>query len=134
MQQPQQPQLSPPLRILRNYFFWKYERGSFHYDVMVTLILLFLFISPHFIDFHDRPIPDVPPRANEVLVLSSGESGHRFVYEIRADDLQNAHTDADRRSRITQIVDNIGGGQILSIKPVTDPRGHVVAYDASVRR
>ena len=32
------------MKVLRSYFFWTYERGSFHYDVMVTLILLFLFL------------------------------------------------------------------------------------------
>ena len=29
-------------KLLRSYIFWTYERGSLHYDVMVTLILLFL--------------------------------------------------------------------------------------------
>ena len=28
-------------RILKSYLFWTYPRGSFHYDVMVTLILVF---------------------------------------------------------------------------------------------
>ena len=29
--------------ILMSYFYWTYPRGGFHYDVMVTLILLFIF-------------------------------------------------------------------------------------------
>ncbi|EQD43830.1 hypothetical protein B1A_15449, partial [mine drainage metagenome] len=33
-------------KILRSYIFWTYQRGSAHYDVMVTLILLFIFVSP----------------------------------------------------------------------------------------
>ena len=46
-------------RILKNYLFWTYPRGSFHYDVMVTLILLFIFITPmpffhRFIDYGDK--------------------------------------------------------------------------------
>ena len=28
-------------KTLRSYIFWTYERGSFHYDVMVTPILIF---------------------------------------------------------------------------------------------
>ena len=125
------------LRLLRNYVFWTYERGSFHYDVMVTLILLFLFISPHLIDFHDRPIPEVPKRASEVLVRNAGPEGteHRFVYEIRADDLPGAHTSAELDAQITQVVHTIAGdAQIEDVKPVTDPRGRIVAYDATVRR
>ncbi len=61
--------------LLHRYVFWTYERGSFHYDVMVTLILLFLFLAPHFIDFHDRPLPDVPKRSNEFLIRDAGQLG-----------------------------------------------------------
>ena len=79
-------------RLLRSYFFWSYERGSFHYDVMVTAILLFIFVSPHFIDFKDKPVKTVPLRASEVLVKEAGSSGNeaRFIYEIRVEDLDGA--------------------------------------------
>ena len=33
-------------KIIHGYIFWTYERGSFHYDVMVTLILAFIFLIP----------------------------------------------------------------------------------------
>jgi hypothetical protein len=69
--------MSNPARLLRDYFFWTYERGSLHYDVMVTLILLFLFLSPHFIDFKDRPVTDVGLQPTQVLVRHSGASGCR---------------------------------------------------------
>jgi hypothetical protein len=42
-------------QVLKSYFYWTYSRGSFHYDVMVTLILLFIFITPHLWDFGARP-------------------------------------------------------------------------------
>ena len=44
------------MSLVKRYIFWTYERGSFHYDVMVTLILLFIFISPHVIDFRAKPV------------------------------------------------------------------------------
>ena len=125
------------IRLLRSYLFWTYERGSIHYDVMVTLILLFLFISPHLIDFHDRPIPEVPKRASEVLVLSKNAGGpeRRYVYEIRADDLRGANTPEQLNTRIMGIVHNIAGDATLDeVKPVYDPRGRIVAYDAAVSR
>ena len=126
---------SSPLRLLHSYIFWTYERGSFHYDVMVTLILLFLFISPHLIDFHDRPIPEVPQRSHEVLVRSDGLDGHRFVYEIRIDDLEGATNSSDLQNRIATIVHAMAGdAQVRDIKPVTDPHGRIVAYDAVVLR
>jgi hypothetical protein len=42
-------------QILRSYFYWTYSRGSFHYDIMVTLILLFIFITPHLWDYGAKP-------------------------------------------------------------------------------
>jgi hypothetical protein len=42
-------------RIVKSYFYWTYKRGSFHYDVMVTLILLFIFVAPHVWDFGEKP-------------------------------------------------------------------------------
>jgi hypothetical protein len=125
------------MKTLRGYIFWTYERGSFHYDVMVTLILIFLFVSPHFIDFKDRPVPEVPLQRSEVLVktapISGGEA--QFVYEIRVDDLHGARTDADIREAILNVVEPIAGNlTIEKYAPVVDPKGHVIAYDATMIR
>ncbi len=42
-------------QVLSSYFYWTYSRGSFHYDIMVTLILLFIFITPHLWDYGAEP-------------------------------------------------------------------------------
>ena len=44
-------------KTLGTYLWWTEERGSFHYDVMVTLILLFIFVTPHLWNYGDRPSP-----------------------------------------------------------------------------
>jgi hypothetical protein len=122
------------MKILRSYFFWTYERGSFHYDVMVTLILLFLFVSPRFINFKDRPVPEIPMQKSEVLARgSAGEA--QFVYEVRVDDLHGAKTDAEIRRAILNVVEPIAGAvTIEKYTPVADTKGHVVAYDATILR
>jgi hypothetical protein len=125
------------MNILRNYFFWTYERGSFHYDVMVTLILLFLFVSPRFIDFEDRPVKAIPLQHSEVLVKAQGSSSNdaRFVYEVRVDDLHGAKSDAEIRTALLNIVEPISGDVTLEkYTPVLDTKGHIVAYDATVLR
>ena len=104
---------------------------------MVTLILLILFIAPHVIDFHDRPIPEVPQRSMEVLVRDAGIAGtaHRFIYEIRVDDVRGTHSEAELQSHIAQTIHAItSDARIQSVKPVFDPHGRVVAYDATVLR
>jgi hypothetical protein len=127
-------------KLLRSYIFWTYERGSFHYDVMVTLILLFLFVSPRFIDYKDRPVETVALRASEVLVKEAGSSdgNARFIFQIRADEQggpQPGQTDDERRAAILRVVEPISGAVTIErYEPVLDARGKVVAYNAWVVR
>jgi hypothetical protein len=124
-------------QVLKSYVFWTYERGSFHYDVMVTLILIFLFLSPHVIDFKDRPVETVALHASEVLVKEAGTVGtsSRFVYQIRADEMGSIKTDVELRGAILRAVEPISGEVTLErYEPVVDAQGKVIAYDAWVLR
>jgi hypothetical protein len=124
-------------KLIRNYIFWAYERGSFHYDVMVTAILVFMFVSPHLIDFKDKPVETVALHASEVLVREAGTSGgsSRFIYQVRADDMSGARTDLERRAAILRVIEPISGEVSLErYESVRDPQGKVIAYNAWVLR
>ncbi|MDQ2833006.1 MAG: hypothetical protein M3Y50_04525 [Acidobacteriota bacterium] len=124
-------------KLLRSYIFWAYERGSFHYDVMVTAILLFMFVSPHFINFNDKPVETVALHASEVLVKEAGRVGEnsRFMYQIRSDDMEGATTDSERQAAILRVIEPISGEVSLErYEPVRDAQGKVVAYNAWVVR
>jgi hypothetical protein len=124
-------------KLIRSYIFWAYERGSLHYDVMVTTILIFMFVSPHFIDFKDKPVETVALHASEVLVKEAGFSGSssRFMYQIRADDMGGAKTDTERRAAILRVVEPISGEVSLQrYEAVHDTQGHIIAYNAWVLR
>jgi hypothetical protein len=127
-------------KLLRSYFFWTYERGSFHFDVMVTLILIFLFVSPHYIDFKDRPVETVALHGSEVLVTEAGSSdgNSRFIFQIRSDQQggpKASQTDAERQQAILRSVEPISGEVTLErYEPVLDAHGKVVAYNAWVVR
>jgi hypothetical protein len=123
-------------RFFRSYFFWTYERGSFHYDVMVTIILLFLFLGPRFINFKDRPVGDVPPQPRQVLVRHGGYSAgaEHLIYTVRASELHGA-TGAALQDAAMHIIQPISGPVTFErITPVQDTTGHTVAYDVTVRR
>jgi hypothetical protein len=129
------------LKTLRSYFWWTYERGSFHYDVMVTLILLFLFLGPRFIDFKDRPVETVALHSSEVLVKEAGNVGDvsRFLYQIRADDIHQSidgdTSDAAIRSAILRVIEPIAGEVAIEhYEVVRDAQGRIIAYDAWVTR
>jgi hypothetical protein len=124
-------------KLIRSYIFWSYERGSFHYDIMVTAILLFMFFSPLFINYNDKPVETVALHASEVLVKEAGSSGtsSRFMYQIRADDIGSANTDAEIRTAIVRIIEPISGEvELERYEPVYDAQHRVVAYNAWVLR
>ncbi len=126
-----------PVRLIRNYIFWAYERGSFHYDVMVTAILLFLFVGPRYINFHDRPVPTVPLREAAIVVKPTGTIGtmQRYLYEIRSEDLGSPKSDAALEEAVRDAIEPISGAiTIQKIEPVLDASHKVVAYDVTALR
>jgi hypothetical protein len=126
--------------LLKSYFWWTYERGSFHYDIMVTLILVFLFLSPRLIDFKDRPVETVALQSSEVLVREAGQvnGDAQFIYQIRADmpgGPQPSQTEAERHEAILRIVEPISGAVTFErADPVYDASRKIVAYNAWVVR
>ena len=124
-------------KLLKSYVFWTYQRGSFHYDVMVTAILLFLFVTPHFVDFKDRPVETVALHSSEVLVKEAGMRGasSRFLFQIRADDIGSAHTDPELKAAFLRVIEPISGEVALDhYEPVKDASGHTVAYNVWILR
>ena len=126
--------------LLGRYFWWTEERGSIHYDVMVTLILLFLFLAPRFIDFGDRPVETVALHSSEVLVKEAGQvdGDAQFMYQIRADQQggpQPSQNEEERRVAILRVVEPISGEVTLErYEPVYDSHHAIVAYNAWVLR
>lgn len=110
---------------LKRYIFWTYDRGSVHYDVMVTLILLFIFVSPRFINFRDKPAEHVP-RPGEVMVTSENGS---LAYQVNAKELNTHGTEQELEHSMMRVIEPISGGVAFDhYEPVKDPSGRVVAY------
>jgi hypothetical protein len=85
-------------QILKSYFYWTYSRGSFHYDVMVTLILLFIFLTPQIPgwDYGDKPSPAGGPKLPIQVV---GDGGHELIITVQAADVSlDLSTNPDDRT------------------------------------
>ena len=124
-------------KLLGSYIFWAYERGSVQYDIMVTAILLFMFVSPHIINYKDKPVETVALHASEVLVREAGTSrgSSRFIYQVRAEDMGSVATDAERRAAILRVIEPISGEVSLDhYEAVRDAQGKVIAYNVWVLR
>jgi hypothetical protein len=78
--------------ILLSYFYWTYSRGTFHYDVMVTLILAFIFITPWLWNYGDKPSPIGGP-LHPIEV--TGNDGRGVIVTVQASDVDlDLHTNA----------------------------------------
>ena len=107
-------------------FFWTYERGTWQYDVMVALILAFIFFTPRSW-FHDQPVPS----PGSVVLLSSSE--HMKVYQLHAGLIAmpaSGHANENILRDAERILKDYTGKavQITQIKPETDARGEIVSY------
>jgi hypothetical protein len=123
-------------RTIRSYIWWTHQRGSFHYDVMVSLILLFIFLAPRVIDFHDKPTERTPHHTAVMVRPDDTSDGgdKNFVYEIDASAV-SASQDAEIRQELMRVVEPIAGEVILlHYEPVKDGKGRVTSYRAWVRR
>jgi hypothetical protein len=70
--------------ILKSYFFWTYPRGCFHYDVMVTLCLLFIFVTPHLWNYGDKASSSA--RLLHPIQLT-GDGNHGMIVTVEASDV-----------------------------------------------
>ena len=120
--------------LLKKYLFWTYERGSFHYDVMVTLILLFIFVSPRFFNFGDKPVPDVQVRGSDVLV-QAGDGG-AFIYQVSANQIQPTSDEAVLQQELVASLQPIAGPmQLDRYDAIKDPNtGKVTTYRVFAHR
>jgi hypothetical protein len=118
-------------RTIRGYIFWTYDRGSLHYDVMVTLILLFVFLAPRWINFKDKPVEHTPHQTG-VVVLPDGQSG--FIYQIDAAAVSGGN-EAAKRQALLRIIEPIAGEvEISRVERVRDPQGNTTGYRVWVQR
>ena len=117
-------------KTIRSYIWWTYERGSMQYDVMVTLILAFIFIAPIWINFKDKPI-ERSPHPTGVVVTPDGQNG--FIYQVDASAVRGDPTtvEADLLSVIEPIAGEV---DITRYEAVRDAKGRIVAYKVWVSR
>ena len=118
-------------RTIRGYILWQYERGTLHYDIMVTLILIFVVFSPYWISFNDKPIARIP-HPTDVVVTRDAEG--RLLYQIAGSAISPGD-DQSVREQLLRIIEPISGAvSIVKWDPVTDRRGHVQSYRVVVQR
>jgi hypothetical protein len=118
-------------RTIRSYILWQHERGTLHYDIMVMLILIFVFLSPRVINFNDKPV--LPsPHPSDVMVTPAAQGS--LLYQISATAI-TAGDDQSVRDQLLHIIEPISGEvSIVKYEGVLDRKGKVQAYRVWVKR
>ncbi len=112
-------------RTIRGYILWSYERGTIQYDIMVTVILLFVFLSPYWINFKDKPV-ERNPHPTGVAVVPDAAGG--FVYQIEGSAVTGKE-DAIIRAELLRIIEPISGEvNITRYETIRDRSGRILGY------
>lgn len=109
-------------------FFWSYERGSWQYDVIVALILVFIFLTPRAWFRRDPILGMVDLRHVQGLVeIAHEKTRHTYVMDARL--LQSRSSQAVEEAAKDLLHERLGKEyRVVSVEPVRDPGGVLLSY------
>ncbi len=115
--------------MLKRFILWDFPRGGWQYDVMVGIILAFIFLTPR--DwFRDQPRI---PNASSIAMISSGNGVSAFFIHA---DLVSGIPDDQRAGRLNELLQIRTGNKHLAVtrvEPVLDSEGTLEGYMAFAR-
>ena len=107
---------------IKRFLFWDYPRAGWQYDVMVGLILAFIFLTPREW-FRDQP------RANSIVMLPS-EHGET-VFWMDAEQLSNSAENA-RAAQASALLQARTGKKyhVVRLEPIVDSEQEIKGFMA----
>jgi len=108
---------------LKRFLFWDYPRAGWQYDVMVGLILAFIFLTPR-AWFRDQP------RASSIVMLPSEHGA--TVFWMDAEQFSSGATEADRSSKASALLKARTGKKynVVRLEPIVDSEQEIKGYMA----
>jgi hypothetical protein len=111
------------LEALKRFVLWDYPRGSLPYDIMVVLILAFIFLTPREF-FRDQPKP------KDVVMIPSETGGSVFWIDP---ELLVHFTEQERPARAEALIRNQSRGQrlkLVRLEPIFDAEKEIQGFMA----
>jgi hypothetical protein len=115
--------------MLKRFILWDYGRGSWQYDVMVGIILAFIFLMPRGW-FRDQPRI---PRASSITVLPAEHGSSQFLVDPALLAGVPAGRHADRVSELLQKGMGNPRLRVTRVEPIRDSEGELQGYIAVAR-
>jgi hypothetical protein len=115
--------------MLKRFILWDFKRGSWQYDVMVGIILAFIFLTPREV-FRDGPRL---PRPHGIAMLPTESGAPPFFVDPG---LLKGVPENERVARLTELLQTSTSNRrltILRIEPVLDSEGELQGYMAFAR-
>lgn len=107
------------LREIWGFVFWTHERGSLRYDVMLALILAFIFLTPRSF-FRDRPEPAAP---EQIVALD------RDAFRLEAATLGREQRNLEGAAQRLLRAFTGKPVRVRRLRPVWNDDGRLVAYE-----
>jgi hypothetical protein len=115
--------------MLKRFILWDYPRGGRAYDVIVGIILAFIFLTPR--DwFHDQPRI---PKASSIAMLPAEKGSSPFFVEP---DLLKNIPENQRVPKLTEMLQKRTGNrhlEVIRVEPILDSEGELLGYMAFAR-
>jgi hypothetical protein len=114
--------MGSPISGIKRFLFWDYPRAGWQYDVMVGLILAFIFLTPREW-FRDQP------RANSIVMLPS-EHGDT-VFWMDTEQLSNTPENARSAKAGTLLQARTGKKyHVVRLEPIVDSEQEIKGFMA----
>jgi hypothetical protein len=109
--------------MLKRFILWDFQRGSWQYDVMVGIILAFMFLTPR-AWFRDQP------RASSIVMVASENGGVTFF--VDPERLANV----PENQRVAQLTKDVQAQvsnrhlRVTRVEPILNSEGELQGYMA----
>jgi hypothetical protein len=109
--------------VVKRFLLWDYPRASWQYDVMVGLILAFVFLTPRVI-FRDQP------RVSSVVMLAPGEEGTSSFWV--EPELLSTIPEQQRTAYVAELLQQYAGKRrsLVRLEPMLDSEQEIKGYMA----
>jgi len=114
--------MASPASGIKRFLFWDYPRAGWQYDIMVGLILAFIFLTPRDV-FRDQP------RASSIVMLPAERGAN--VFWMDSEQFGNV-TESERAARAGALLKARTGKKynVVRVEPIVDSEQEIKGYMA----